>query len=282
MFKTKIIARDNKTGNEVLNTENTNVLGGRIDLLDRLFGKDVDPSKHIYLDEILKSMYPGITFSDSAIETHDGTTASHDVRKVKYFAIGNEGVSAAATLDVHDPLNHETSLYGWIPFRTVVTASAEEAAVESSGNYAMKCTILNDGISYSMYFLKKINVNSVSTTTGVVKSSGSSNDVDYVPEIADSVVGNSPDYVVNCKVDLEILIEEEDVTEYFDMIASGSTSVDRNISEFGLVVAKEHTHGASSITSDVRDAELFSKACHDRIPMGQATNTYTIDYTVYS
>ena len=169
---------------------------------------------------------------------------------VKYFCIGDHGhrvITGADGIPYTSPINHRASdaaLFNHLPF--LLREVTEDLTLAQREPYALRKTILVNGVNYIAYYLKRFDVSRVAIElqhTNVVDGTATITPFEYTntnlnpthPEIPNTgVITTDGNYLTSSAI-LSILLEETDVAELVNVseILYG-TAQRALISEIGL------------------------------------------------
>ena len=237
--------RDKKTGRLIQSTHNTTVLGGRIALLEEMFGLTRNKDQHLMINNSL-----GIPHS----ETDNVLNSATQKRKVGYFMVGDGAASLETPGKCYSAKNYETKIYNPIPLR-MVPLSADLSTTEQENLRLRKIVNIN-GVDYVAYYAKKFEPSSV-----ILEYNGAQ----YKPIDSHTTPVDEADTThplrggsVLAYITFSISIEENELKEWFRITSNISKCA---MSETGLILAADLPNGLDHNRNELAAAELFTKIC---------------------
>ena len=253
-------------GNLLQSTHNTTVLGGRIALLEEMFGLTRNKDQHLLINNSL-----GINHS----ETNNVLNSSTLKRSVNYFMVGNGAASTETPGKFYSAKNYETKLYSAIPFRMVPVASDLSAAEQEQ--YRLRKIVSVNGVDYAAYYAKKFEPSSVILEYNAASYKPIDNHTTPVDEADNThpLRGGS----VLAYITFSISIEESELKEWFRV----TSSIDRcGMSETGLVLAADLPNANDNNRSELAAAELFTKICSTNTDLSESGSSRVINIKIYA
>jgi len=275
-LKTQITIKDGKNGIIILsNLKNKTVLGGRLKILENLFGIDPNPDMHLTLNSNQLLNIP------HSVNTFQSGLANQ--RKMQWFMIGIGGENLSALNQVYKPRNYETNLYIPVPFRCVpINNDLSDSEAEK---YRLRKMIVINGNQYYAYYAKKFDISSIKLTF---------NESNYIPLASDTVPLSSNDDDSNLdspdhrlsggKVlsygDFTLTVAENEFKEWYKLTHNDQL-VGARLSELGLVSGYDALNTLTG-KMELADAELMSKLTHSPIPLDEEGSERLVQYVIYT
>ena len=237
--------RDKKTGRLIQSTHNTTVLGGRIALLEEMFGLTRNKDQHLLINNSL-----GVAHS----ETDTVLNSATQKRQVGYFMVGNGAACQETPGKYYTAKNDETKMYNPIPFRMVPLATDLSTAEQEQ--YRLRKIVNINGVDYAAYYAKKFEPSSVILEYNAAQ---------YKPIDSHTVPVDESDSThplrggsVLAYITFSISIEENELKEWFRITSNISNCA---MSETGLILAADLPNSLDNNRSELAAAELFTKIC---------------------
>ena len=237
--------RDGKTGRLINCTHNTTVLGGRIALLEEMFGLTRNKDQHLMINSSL-----GVPHSETDKVLNNYTHK----RQVGYFMVGDGASSLETPGKFYTAKNYETKLYHPLPFRMVPLAT--DLSISEQEQYRLRKIVNINGVDYVAYYAKKFEPSSVILEY---------NSAQYKPIESHTVPVDEADSThplrggsVLAYITFSISIEENELKEWFRITSNISKCA---MSETGLVLAADLPNALDNNRSELAAAELFTKIC---------------------
>jgi hypothetical protein len=296
-FKTDITIVD-YSGEKVISVKkhrhNMTILGGRIDLLEKVFHITPNPEQHLLLNNMIPQPVPAsqgnsTTFTTPirhSINVFSGSgTAPHAQafnRYVGYFCIGTGGENLNVPYTIYDVKPWETRLYHMVPFRFLPIGT--DFTSTEAANYRLRKVVTLNGQSYAAYFAKKFDV-------GVVRSK--MNDIDYIaPGVLTSahsepyLEGNNhpmQGFTVSTYVDFTLDVDNLEFKEYWAATHDNTYHLAR-LSELGLITGYDATTSLDPgpTGKELSCAELFAKLTHEVVFLSSASSRRKVMYKIYT
>jgi hypothetical protein len=253
-------------GREVLRTQNTTTLGGRMSLLENQFGLTPNINQHLTLNQIM-----GIPHGQT-----NNVILNKLERKTDYFMAGDGASSIAVPGKVYSPKNYETKLYHALPFRFVPFSS--DINSNEKQIYRMRKIETVAGNDYIGYYAKKYD-------PGILYLEY--NDSDYLPVESDTVPVDENDSThklsggsVLCYIQFTLAVEPNELKEYFQ-VTNGSIEL-ASMSEVGIVLGADLPNNLNDNDKELAGAELFSKVTSKPYYLDSEGTARTIVYKIYS
>lgn len=263
---------------------NMTVLGGRLNFLESPFGITPDPSKHLYLNNMIPAPknasdtspinYLSVNHSitpESLFTVNGAHYNSRFERRVGWWCIGEGAEHSTVPYEINDAHPWETRLYGMVPFRFVKIPGADLSPQEKA-KYRLRVEVTLDGQTYAAYYAKAFDVGQVHSVK---------NEEDYIPNINDSIpyedngvghpmVGKTSFTYVEFALELEAI----EFKEYYRATHNGQLALAR-LSELGLITGLDKNN-------ELACAELYAKMTHDVVFLTSEGARRTVQYRIYS
>ena len=247
-----------------------NILPGKIAYLEMMYGV-YNANNHMTLNNELGINYTGL---DNTIDQFKG-------RVTQWLCIGDDGTTDNSSAIARIPRQYETRLYGLKPIRLRPTGVGNDLEADERAKYGLRKIITIAGSEYIAYYAKKLNDPDIllKTVDGLLNETQlSSNATDYIIDSADSVPVepgseelhpryNKPVFAFH---EITLNINGDEYKEYY-RAQNNNSLIGANITEFGLIIAKEKTItvsgdiagiGGGDLTyNELEGAEVFAKMC---------------------
>lgn len=149
---------------------------------------------------------------------------------VKYYAIGNSGHSFSAGADgvaypkLYQHASSDAALFGQVPF--VLRAQGNDISPSMRANYALRKEISVNGSAYIAYYLRRIDLTSVTTSlltisddTGSTNFVPTADNLSPTPTILSTVdVNTITGTYLKCTAPLAIGMDQTEVSEFLNAI----------------------------------------------------------------
>lgn len=253
-------------GNLLQSTHNTTVLGGRIALLEEMFGLTRNKDQHLLINDSL-----GIAHSAS----NTVLNSANSKRIVNYFMVGDGAASKETPGKFYSAKNYETKLYHPIPFRMVPLASDLSSAEQDQ--YRLRKVVNVNGTDYVAYYAKRFEASNVLLEYNAASYKPVDSHTTPVDE-ADSthpLRGGS----VLAYTTFSIAIDENELKEYFRIYSSIENCT---MSETGLVLAADLPNANDNNRSELAAAELFTKICSTSTQLSESGSSRLLQLKIYA